>query len=415
MIVAIATSFVASVALTHVVKWQALRFGFVDLPDGLRKIHRKPVALGGGVALIIVCLGATVAVHLCSHVWLPLNCALDSRLWVVMAAGAVIAGVGVADDRRALSPGTKLLGQLAAAAILAAGGVVVHKIHLGGMQVDLGSFAIPLTVFGLIAAMNAVNLLDGADGAASGISAVMLLTLACFAAILGKPHAALLSVLFANAVLGVLWHNAPPARIYLGDAGSMFLGLVLGSLTILVADGSQGLPGYPALAIWTIPVLDSAAAITRRRLNRRPVFRGDRAHIHHCLRSLLGSDLAVLACLVTCCIVPSASAVASLWFQNHSIALVGFFIVPAVLVGSGVFGRAEIGLLIEQARGSRRVSEPRPATLATIGGKPTINVRERAHEELGTKVPKKTSVSLADTRRSDAITTPGREKRHRNV
>ena len=195
---------------------------------------------------------------------------------------AVIVVVGLVDDRIKLRGRLKLIGQFAAALVLVAGGLVIQRIGIFGQQIDLGLLSIPFTLFWLVGAVNAVNLLDGIDGLATMLGFILVATIAGMAALVGQTQVFVIAVVFAGSLLGFLRYNFPPATIFLGDAGSMLIGLVVGALAI---SGSLKGPGTvllaAPLAVWTIPIFDSVAAILRRKLSGRSIYTTDRGHIHH--------------------------------------------------------------------------------------------------------------------------------------
>ena len=208
-IVAVAT--LASLVLTPPLRRCALRFGLVDLPDGHRKIHSRQVALGGGVAVFLAMLVALTVVLFTPN---PLRASLLAEwpfvLGLVLAAG-LICLVGITDDRVGLRGRQKLLGQFLAASIVIVFGVQIDAIKILGVQIDLGLLSLPFTVFWLVGAMNAVNLLDGIDGLATTVGMIMTLAIGGMAVMTGHPAQAVLALAMFGSLLGFLHFNFPPA------------------------------------------------------------------------------------------------------------------------------------------------------------------------------------------------------------
>lgn len=305
----------ASLAATPLVRRLAVRVGAIDRP-GAGHIHRRPIPLLGGVG-IAVAFALSIAVLLFAH--------LDPQdrpaMIGVLVGGLLVLAVGVVDDtgefwaprlpwladaeRRGLRPVVKLLGQVLAASTLLPFGVVIH-----GMQnpfstsldwISFGWAAYPLTVFWVVAICNAVNLVDGLDGLAAGIASIASATLLVVALLAGDmAGAALLCAALLGAALGFLPWNFHPARIFMGDAGALFLGFALGAVSVAGPLKSTTLVALsvPALAIG-LPVLDTVLAIVRRWGAGRMVGTRDHAHVHHRLMAMgLSHRDAVLALYV---------------------------------------------------------------------------------------------------------------------
>jgi len=346
-IISVAVAGVASLALTGVMRRLALRCGLVDHPDAHRKFHRQAMPLGGGIAVFLATAGVLGALLLLPH---PLREGLREQMGelpILLLAGLVVVIVGVVDDRTKLPGRYKLLGQVVAVAILMAGGVVIDGIGIFGWEIELGLLAVPFTLFWMLGAINALNLLDGIDGLASTVGIILSVTIAAMAVAAGRPaEVALIAAVFAASLAGFLRFNFPPATIFLGDAGSMFIGLMVGALSI---QGSLKGPGTvllaAPLAIWTIPIFDSAAAILRRTLTGRSIYTTDRSHLHHRLLELLGSNRRVLGWLGLCCAVTSTAALLSVLLRSDLLAVMTGLAVVMVFVITGLFGRTELALL----------------------------------------------------------------------
>jgi UDP-GlcNAc:undecaprenyl-phosphate GlcNAc-1-phosphate transferase len=283
-------SFIASLAicmaLIPALMATAGRLHFLDLPGG-RKIHPAPVAKVGGLAFAA---GAFAAMLL----WAPKDQLITSSL----AAGAVILLFGAWDDRVGLGYRAKFFGQVIAAVIVVAfGGIHVTTVPFLTEETLPLWVAAPLTVFLLVAVTNALNLADGLDGLAGGLSLLSFVGMAYLAYQAGDWVVMSMMVPVLGGLLGFLRFNTYPARIFMGDAGSQFLGFYLGVCAIVLTDPMRG-PYSPALAslIWGLPILDTTGVMIQRWTEGRPLFSADKNHVHHKLLGLgLSHRGAVLA------------------------------------------------------------------------------------------------------------------------
>ena len=269
----------------------------------------------------------------------------------LVLAALMICGVGIIDDRFGLRGRQKLLGQLAAGTILIMSGLVINRLSLFERDIQLGLLAIPFTYFWLLGATNSLNLLDGADGLATSVGIVLSAAIAGMAVLTGHRTEAFLACSMAGGLVAFLVYNRPPASIFLGDAGSMLIGLVLGALAIR---GSFKGPATVALAapiaIWAIPILDVCMAIVRRKLTGRSIYSTDRGHLHHTLqRHGLGNSKIVLAIGVLCACT-ALGALISIPLHSEWVAYLTILLVVVVLVASRVFGHSEFTLLMRRGR-----------------------------------------------------------------
>ena len=321
------------------------RIGLVDHPDGRRKLHENKVALCGGIAgYLATAVTVAVAIPLLRTEWNALD-RTATELLPIFFAGSVLLAVGIIDDKIGLRGRQKLAGQLIAAMILVLGGLVVERVELFGYTIDLGVLAVPATVLWLLAAVNAINLLDGINGFAGSIGLITSAALAFLAFRGGHAPQAILAAAMAGSLLGFLRFNFPKATVFLGDAGSMSIGLVLGALSI---QSSLKGPGTLLLAtplcMLAIPFFDSAAAITRRHLTGRSIYSTDRCHIHHRLTERFGSVAAVLVVMLFCSLLVAA-AMAGAIMRSETVTVVTVVGVVLIFVVTRVFGHSELGLI----------------------------------------------------------------------
>ena len=258
-------------AVTPFVARLARRVGAVD-PVQERGLASERTPLLGGLAILT---GVLVA----GALFLPAT----SEMRGILGAAALITAVGLLDDVRDLSPGMKLLGQIAAGLICVLSGVRVDDFTLPFLgRVELGDVGGPLTLIGLVAVMNVVNFSDGVDGLAAGVCAISAIGFSVIAFDLRADAAGILAACIAGAALGFLIHNFHPASVFMGDSGSNLLGLLLGAV---IVEGSLKTNALIALVvplvILAVPFLDTGFVVAKRIKYRRPVYAGDSNHFHH--------------------------------------------------------------------------------------------------------------------------------------
>jgi UDP-GlcNAc:undecaprenyl-phosphate GlcNAc-1-phosphate transferase len=260
--------------------------------------------------------------------------------------------VGILDDRGYLRGRYKLLGQLFAIAILINAGLVVDTIRILDVNLPLGIWAIPFTVFFLLGAINSLNLLDGMDGLLSTVALIVTLAFAGMAIMVGRWVPACVAMTLAGALLGFLRYNLPPANIYLGDAGSMLIGLAIGALAIKssLKTGATFALAAP-LAILIIPILDTTAAIFRRKLTGRSIYTTDRGHLHHCLLRQGFSKGMVLVFVAIFCLWAAGGAYLSITLNREWLALLAALTVAIALISMRWFGYGEMLLIGDRLKG----------------------------------------------------------------
>ena len=264
------TSLLITMALIPALRLLAERFHFMDQP-GERKVHQHPIPRIGGIAFGI---GAIASILW----WVPKN----STTLSVIVGGLIILGFGVWDDRANLGYRIKLLGQLIAALAITIGGIRFESIpFLLDAELPLW-IGIPVTVFFLLAASNAVNLTDGLDGLAGGLSFLTFCGIAYLAYLTNNSMVLFLAIPFLGGLLGFLRYNTYPARIFMGDSGSQLLGFIMGVLAILLTNSTSG-PFSPVLSLFLLglPFLDTLGVSVQRLVEGRSPFIGDRTHLHH--------------------------------------------------------------------------------------------------------------------------------------
>jgi UDP-GlcNAc:undecaprenyl-phosphate GlcNAc-1-phosphate transferase len=319
-------SAVLALLLTPLVRNTARRLGVVDQPDQQRKLHSTPIPRVGGVAIFATVIGSYCLL-------LAARFAAGAIVWDglplilrILPAVAIVFGVGLIDDVISLSPWKKLTAEVVAATLAWFGG-----IHVGGIAnfSFSGVVSFLITLFWIVACTNAINLIDGIDGLATGVSLFAALTMLIAALLNNNIPMALAVVPLVGALLGFLRFNFNPASIFLGDCGSLTLGFLLGCCGAVWSEKSSTLLGMTApLLVLAFPLLDVGLAIVRRFLRGQPIFSADRAHIHHKLLSK-GLTPRRLVLIVYC--ICGIGAAASLLLTAYHDTYRGFVIVLVCL------------------------------------------------------------------------------------
>ena len=272
LLLALIVSFLA----TPLVRRLAFKIGAVDVPRDSRRMHDHPIPRLGGLAIF---LGFLVSVLAYAEI--------DIEMQGILIGAVIIVVLGIADDIHSLPAKFKFVVQIIAALCAALHGVAIEVINNPNIFSDneywvLGGWGIPISVIWIVAITNAVNFIDGLDGLADGISTIGALTMLILALILGEHEISLVCGALVGACVGFLPYNLNPARIFMGDTGSTFLGFILACVSI------QGLFKYYAVIsflvpfiILGLPIFDTASAIIRRLLKGQSPMVADRSHIHH--------------------------------------------------------------------------------------------------------------------------------------
>lgn len=319
-----------SYVLTPYIKKLAFKIGAVDRPDN-RKVHKKIMPRLGGLAIYIAFLIGCVA-----------SMEITWDIFGILLGGTLIVALGVADDVYQLPAKVKLLGQIAAACVL-----VIFDIRIEWVNNPLGGYfyldmlSIPFTIFWVISFTNVVNLIDGLDGLAAGVSAIASLTVILVAVQMGYFHVAILTAALAGAIIGFIRYNFNPATIFMGDTGSMFIGYMLAAISVYGAVKTAATIALivPAIALG-LPILDTAFAIMRRYVNGRPIFQPDKGHLHHRLLATGMSHKETVLFMYGITAVLCIGAV--LWAEMD-----GFYaaLIIAVIMTAVAVGAKKIGIL----------------------------------------------------------------------
>ncbi|QYR23893.1 undecaprenyl/decaprenyl-phosphate alpha-N-acetylglucosaminyl 1-phosphate transferase [Paenibacillus sp. sptzw28] len=277
-----------ALVLTPFVIKLAYKIGAIDKPNH-RKVHTRIMPRLGGLGIY----GAFVGAYFALKPFIPdgLLRQYDTNLInALLAGGSIIVIIGALDDRFELSAKVKLLGQIAAACVVVLGfGVRIDLINIPfgqSMQPIESWVSIPLTILWIVGVTNAINLIDGLDGLAAGVSGIAIGTILVMSAVMGFASVILLCTLLLGGVIGFLVYNFHPAKIFMGDTGSLFLGFALATLSMLGFKQVAIVSFVTPLLIIGVPLSDTFFAIVRRWVNKKPIFAPDKGHLHHCLREL---------------------------------------------------------------------------------------------------------------------------------
>lgn len=367
LIVGAFAAFGLGLVLVALVRRLVPLFGLVDRPDPTRKLHRGEIALGGGLAVFCT----TLLIGLAAHFYIVPQFTREpivwsDRWWALLLASGLMLALGIIDDRFCLRGKQKLAGQLAIVFGLALMWQPSGSIELFGLPIELGILSIPLVMFWLLATVNAVNLIDGADGVAGSFGAIAAAGVAAVAFVNGHESVALVAAFIAASLASFLCFNRPPATIFLGDAGSMLIGLVLGTLACWSVEDSQRPQNVLIpVALLAVPLFDSVVAILRRVLTGRSIYMPDRGHLHHILATQIRtrglSPMWMMVAFAGLSLVASIGAVLAVVFSHDLFAMLAIVMLVSGLIWSRTFGHAEAQLLASHTKrvGGRLVSQVR--------------------------------------------------------
>lgn len=315
----------AVVVLTPFSSHLARLVGAVSEPKG-RNIHARPMPLLGGLAILAGFLIPVIY-------YLPV---FDTPAKGLVVGAIVICLVGALDDVFDLNPALKLLGQIGAAIIPVATGLTIDHVTLPLLGVgDLGPAQYPITVIWFVALTNMINFIDGMDGLAAGISGISLTTFAILAASLDRAVPAVIAASMAGAAIGFLAHNFHPARIFMGDAGSLLLGFVIAGVAVsgVMKTTAAVAIGLPMLVV-AIPILDTSFVVLKRLKHGLPIYSADRSHFHHRFFTIgFGQRRTVLVMYAWCLLMGAVAIVISFRFGG----IVGVVLAGVAALAAAVY------------------------------------------------------------------------------
>lgn len=258
--------------LFPMVKWISYHVGALDYPNE-RKVHKKPMPVMGG---LMIYLGFLFGYML----FVPQS----TQMLAILIASFIVVITGILDVIKPLRAREKLVGQVVAALIIVFyGKILLNDISFFGYYFDFGWLAYPITIVFIVAVMNCINLIDGLDGLADGISMIFFITIGVLAFIMHNLGSLEITIAFImiGSCLGFLIFNFNPAKIFMGEIGSMFLGFMIAVVCLLGFKAVTLTSLVVPMLILAIPILDTLFAILRRIIHHKPIYEADRQHLHH--------------------------------------------------------------------------------------------------------------------------------------
>lgn len=302
----------------------------------------------GGVAIYLTFLIVSLEAWIVQPKWLTIDQRTLEHAPMLFLSGALFCALGLWDDRYGMRPLHKFIGQIIASLPFVLFGITIDQVSGLGWVINLGILGIPLTVFWLVACSNLINLMDGLDGLAASISLVAAMTIALLAVVSNLPVVAGLNLILVSVLFGFLMHNWNPAKIFMGDSGSLTLGFLIGAFSLESSfKTAAGLTFVPLFVLLSIPMFDTTMAILRRKLNGRGIGEADRQHFHHCLRDLGLSTRQSVLVIAGLCAMMGAAVVVSVMMQYEVVALGICGAVLSLLIFCKVFGSYEFDLAVE--------------------------------------------------------------------
>ena len=310
----------------------AAKTGAMDAPDA-RKVHKKPIPRIGGIGIYAAFMVAMLSVLS----FVDVTAEVKTEIIGLMVGGSLIVLVGVIDDYKNLPAKVKLVGQIIAAAVL----VIAFDVRIDFITDPFGDYiytewlAVPLTIFWIVGLTNTVNLIDGLDGLAAGVSTIAAVTIMLVALQQSIMLVAVLTAALAGAAFGFLYYNFNHARIFMGDSGSMFLGFMLAGISVIGAVKSAATIALivPILALG-LPILDTTFAIVRRYRGGVPIFKPDKGHLHHRLLDLGFTQRQAVLLMYVISALLGLSAVALTEVSNQLAIIIVCVVVVVVLLGA---------------------------------------------------------------------------------
>lgn len=327
MLLALLVSAVVSFGITPLVKRMAYKVGAIDVPKDSRRMHSEPIPRLGGLAIAVAFL---LTVLLFANI--------DEQMRGILLGAVIILVLGVMDDCLALKAWFKFIVQIFAAYVVVSHGCTIRYLSnpiltSSVRYLDLGKWSVPVTMIWIVAITNAVNFIDGLDGLAVGVSAISAATLLVIALLVAESNIAIVIAALLGACLGFLPYNFNPAKIFMGDTGSTFLGFVLASLSIqgmfkLYAIISFAVP----FLILGVPIFDICFAVIRRLAKGQSPMKADRGHIHHRLIDMgFSQKQAVAITYMLTAILGLAAVVLTSSGEGRALVLIGAVIVVGAI------------------------------------------------------------------------------------
>lgn len=340
---------------TPAVSVLAYKIGAIDVPRDNRRMHKKPTPRIGGLAIFAGFVIATLVF-----------CEVRPELIAIWLGGLVIVAVGVIDDIFRINAWIKLAAQIGVAMIAVSQGVVVEFVNFFGTYISFGAFAVPITVLWIVGLTNAINLIDGLDGLACGVSAICSLSLLLVMILKGEFYVAILTAVVVGSCIGFLPFNSNPAKIFMGDTGALFLGYTMAVISVSGVFKLHTVVSFMIpLSIFGLPIFDTAFAFIRRILHGKSPFSADRGHLHHRLIDMGFNQKQSVRILYAICGILGASAllVTEEQFYRAAIVIVAGFAIFLVnfLIVRRSDERCKMGLVFEHDEEKKAAEADNPA------------------------------------------------------
>ena len=316
--------FLFVLAIIPFIKKVANHVGALDIPDH-RKVHSKPMPRLGGLGIF---MGFLLGYILFGSMSLRMN--------AILIGSFIIIVTGIVDDIKPIPAKIKFLFQIVAASVVAFyGEILLHDLSAFGFNINFGNFSYVITILFIVGIINCINLIDGLDGLAAGLSSIYFITIGIV--IVGWKHTfgldAVITFIMLGSTLGFLCHNFNPAKIFMGDSGSMFLGYMIAVIALLGFKNVTMTTLLAPICLLAIPIMDTLFAILRRLVNKKPLSEPDKEHLHH---QLLGLNLSHRNVVLVIYAVDILFAVAMLIYMLYN-ATVGIVIYSILFVVVLVF------------------------------------------------------------------------------
>ena len=310
-----------TVVLFPVVKWISHHIGALDYPNE-RKVHKKPMPLAGGLMIFFGFLFGYM-------LFAPEN----TQMLSILIASFIVIITGLIDDIKPVRAKQKLVGQILAACVVTFyGKILLNDISFFGFYFDFGIYAYPLTIIFILALMNCINFIDGLDGLAAGVSSIFFATIGIIAFIMHNIGSLEITLTFImlGATIGFLIFNFNPAKIFMGETGSMFLGFMIAVVCLVGFKAVTLTSLFVPMSILAIPILDTLFAIIRRLISHKPIYEADKKHLHH---QLLNKKFSQKTTVLIIYLVSILFSVASIFYilKDRKIGMI-IYIVLMILI-----------------------------------------------------------------------------------
>lgn len=307
----------------------AYKIGAVDKPNA-RKVHTKIMPRMGGLGIYLAYIIVVLATQ-----------KMNMQLAGLLLGSTILVVLGIFDDMKDLNAKFKLLIQILAAVIVMAFGVRIEFMTnvFGGEAIYLDILSLPITLLWIVGITNAINLIDGLDGLAGGIATIAALSMAVVGWIYGQYLMASMAIILAGATMGFLRYNFHPAKVFMGDTGSLFLGFNLSVLAIMgVAKSVTFISLAAPVLVLGVPIFDTFFAILRRKMNHKPIFAADKEHLHHRLLGMGFSHRKTVLIIYAISFFLALSAILITYLSTAEAVAVVAIVLSVILIGAGKLG-----------------------------------------------------------------------------